>query len=270
MTEKARTPQDSTTFRQGDASSSMSHTAVHTDSTYTSTTITRAGERTLLSVTSSSSNSTSSAFTEDSSSHPSTLGFSAGASETEDYTRSAPSTRTDSGDTTDHHMTHSFSETGSPEASRGTQSLNGQPNATQHHHTSTSEETPDSTPPFGVTEPSTDQFEASVSSTPPVTSPAEGPANVSGTEQESRSSVGTSTESFTGVHSSSTQNQQGTEGVSSQTSEQSSGFGLTTGPPTVSSTPELDDSLTVTPALVYDVPLTTTPVAATERYFFFY
>ncbi|XP_036965223.1 protein HEG [Acanthopagrus latus] len=266
LTEKARTPQDSTTFQQGDASSSMSHAAVHTDSTYTSTTITRAGERNLLSVTSSSSNSTSSAFTEDSSYHPSTLGFSAGSTETEDYTRSAPSTRTDSGDTTDHHMTHSFSETGSPEASRGTQSLNRRPNVTQHHHTSTSEETPDSTPPFRVTEPSTDHSEASVSSTPPVTSPAEGPANVSGTEQESGSSVGTSTESSTGVHSSSPQNQQGTEGVSSQTSEQSSGFGLTTGPPMVSSsTPELDDSLTVTPVLVYDVPLTTTPVTVTER-----
>ncbi|KAK9537466.1 hypothetical protein VZT92_005081 [Zoarces viviparus] len=273
-TEEDRLPRDSpdTTLRLGDASALTSHAAVHTDSTDTSTTISRAGERTLLSVTSSSSNSTSSASTEDSNSHqpPSTWGISASATETEDYTHSAPSTRTDSRDTTDQHMTPSFKglypETGSTGGSRGTQSLTGQPNATHHQYTSTSEETSDSTPPLRVTEPSTDQSEVSVSSIPTVTSPAQGPTNISGTEQGSGSSVTTSTESSTGAHRSSTQNQEGTEGVSSQTREDSGGLGLTTATPTViSSTSEVDDSLTDTPVPVTEVFLPTTPVTVTER-----
>lgn len=271
-TEEARLPQDSpdTTLRQGDPSSSMSHTAVHTDDTYTSTTVSRAGERTLLSVTSSSSNSTSSVFTGDSNSHqpPSTWGVSARGTETEDYTRSAPSSRTDSRDTTDQHMTQSskgvFSESGSPGGPRGLHSQTGQPNATQHQHASTSEETSDSTPPLRATEPSTDRSDVSVSSAPPVTSPPEGPTNVSGTVKGSGSSLGTSTESSTGAHSFSTQNQEGTEG--SQTREQSDAPILTTASPTVgSSTSELDGSLTDTPVLVTEVFLTTTPVAVTER-----
>lgn len=277
LKEEAGLNQDSpdTTLRLGDASTSVSHTAVHTDSTYTSTTISRAGERTLLSVTFSSSNSTlSSAFTEDSNSHqpPSTLGISARATETVDYTHSALSTRTDSRDTTDQHTTHSFkgrfSETGGPGGSTGTHNgLNEQPNSTQHQHTSTAEETSDSTPPLRATEPSTDQSEVSVSSTPSGTSPADGPANTSGTDQVPGSSVGTSTESSTGAHSSSTQIQGGTEGVSSQTREQSEGWGLTTAPPTVrSSTSERDHSLTDAPVLVTEVFLTTTPVTVTERY----
>ncbi|XP_042351094.1 protein HEG [Plectropomus leopardus] len=275
LTEDSRLPQDSpdTTLQLGDTSASMSHTAVHTDSTYTSTTITRAGERTLLSVSSSSSNSTSSAFTEDSNSHqpPSTWSASSRATETEGYTHSAPSTRTDSRDTTDQHMTHSFrgipSETGTPGGPRGTQSLTRQPNTTHHQYSSTAEETSDSTPPFRVTELSTDQSEVSVSSTPPVTSPAEGPTNISGTEQGSGSSVVTSTESSsTGAHSSSTQNQQGTEEVSSQTREDSVDLGVTTTSPTVSSsTSKVDNSLTDTPVLVTEVFFTTTPVTVTER-----
>ncbi|XP_049904756.1 protein HEG [Epinephelus moara] len=273
LTEEARLPQDSpdTSLRLGDTSALTSHTAVHTDSTYTSITITKAGERTLLSVTSSSNNSTSSAFTEDSSSHqpPSTWGTSSRATETEDYTHSAPSTRTDSGDTTDQHMTHSYKgipqETGSTGGPRGTQSLTGQPNATHHQYTSTSEETSDSTPPLRVTEPSTDQSEVSVSFTPPVTSPTEGLTNISGTEQGSGSSVGTSTESVsTRSHHSSTQ--EGTEGVSSQTRDQSVSLGLTTASPTVSSsTSGVDNSLTDTPVLVTEDFLTTTPVTVTER-----
>lgn len=273
LIEKAGLPQDSpgTTLRLGDVSALMSNTAVHTDSTYTSTT-SRAGERTLLSVTSSSSNSTSSAFTEDSNSHqpPSTWGISASATETEDYTHSAPSSRTDSRDTTDQHMTQSFkgtfSETGSPGGPRGTQGLIGEFNATQYQDSSTSEETSDSTPPLRVTEPSTGQSEMSFSFTPPVTSPAEVPTNISGTDQVSGSSVGSSTESSTGAHSSSTQNQEGTEGVSSQTREGNVTLVLTTAPPTVtSSTSELDDSLTGTPVLITKVFLTTTPVTVTER-----
>ncbi|XP_031714575.1 protein HEG, partial [Anarrhichthys ocellatus] len=270
-TEEDRLPRDSpdTTLRLGDASALTSHAAVHTDSTDSATTISRAGERTLLSVTSSSSNSTSSASTEDSNSHqpPSTWGIPASATETEDYTHSAPSTRTDSRHTTDQHMTPSFKglypETGSTGGSRGTQSLTGQPNATHHQYTSTSEETSDSTPPLRVTEPSTDQSEVSVSSIPTVTSPAQGPTNISGTEPGSGSSVRTSTESSTGAHRSSTQNQEGTEGVSSQTREDSGGLGLTTATPTViSSTSEV--SLTDTPVPVTDF-LTTKPVTVTER-----
>ncbi|XP_034418388.1 protein HEG [Cyclopterus lumpus] len=273
-TEEARLPQDSpdTTLRLGDATALTSHAAVHTDSTDTSTTISRAGERTLLSVTSSSSNSTSSAFTEDSNSHqpPSTWGISARSTDTEDYTQSAPSTRTDSRDTTDQHMFHSFKgifpETGSTGRSRGTQGLTGQPNATHHQYTSTSEETSDSTPPLRVTQPSTDQSEVSFTSIPTVTSPAQGPTNISWTEQGSASSVTTATESSTIAHRSSTQNQEGTEGVSSQTSEDSVGVGLTTATPAVSSsTSEVDNSLTDTPVLVTEVFLTSTPVTVTER-----
>uniref|UniRef100_UPI0037E8CAF5 protein HEG n=1 Tax=Semicossyphus pulcher TaxID=241346 RepID=UPI0037E8CAF5 len=254
-TEEARLPRDSpdTTLRLGDA------TSVHTDSTYTSTT-SRAGERTLLSVTSSSSNSTSSFFTEESHQPASTRGISA---KTEDYTHNGASTGTDSGDTTDQHMTSSFrgmsSETGGP---RGIQR---QPNATENQQNSTSEDTSDSTPPLRVTEPSTDQSEVSFSSTPPLTSPAEGLTNISGTDQGTGSSLRTFTESSTGAHSSSTQNQEGTEGVSSQTGEESVSWGLTTAPTTVRGcTFEQDDSLTET-MLVTEAFLTETPVTVTER-----
>ncbi|GAA6230156.1 protein HEG homolog 1 [Lates japonicus] len=274
LTENASMPQDSpdSTLRLGDITASASQTAVDANSAYASTTISRAGERTLLSVTSSSSsNSTSSAFTEDSNSHqpPSTWGVPAKATETEDYTHSAPSTGIDRRDATDQHTTHAFkgfSETGSTGGSSGTQGLTGLPNATQHQHTSASEETSDSTPPLRVTELSTDQSEVSVSSTPPVTSPAGGPANISGTDLESGSDFGTSTESSTAGHSSSTQNQEGTEGLSSQTREESRGSTLTAVPPTVSgNTSEMDDSLTNTPLLVTEIFLTATPVPVTER-----
>ncbi|KAM7380679.1 hypothetical protein PAMP_003957 [Pampus punctatissimus] len=275
VTEDSSIPQDSpdSTLRMGDAVSLASQTAVLTDSTYTSTTISRAGERTLLSVTSSSNNSTSSAFTEDSNSHRPSSTWSVpatGGTETEDYTHSAPSTGTDSRDTTNQHFTQSFgeiySETNRPEVSGGTQTLTGPPIATQHEHTSASEGTSDSTPPLRVTEPSTDQSEVSVSYTPPVISPAGGPTKMSGTDQGSSSSVGSSTESFTGAFSSSTQNQEGTEGISSQTREISVSFDLSTAPPTVSSsTTDLDNSLTETPVLSTEVLPTTTAVTVTEQ-----
>ncbi|XP_020491354.2 protein HEG [Labrus bergylta] len=267
-TEEDRLPRDSpdTTLRLGDTSTT------HTDSTFTSTTIGRAGERTLLSVTSSSSNSTSSFFTEDANSDRPVSTSVSNSAETEDYTQKEPSTRTGSEDTTDQHMTHTirgrFLETGSPGWPRDIQSFNRQPNSTWHQQNSTSEDTSDSTPPLIVTEPGTEQSEVSVSSsTPPLTSPAEGLTNISGTDQESRSSVETSTESSTGAHSSTgTQNQEGTDGTSSQTREHSVSWGLTTASPTVTiSTSELDDSLTKTPALVTEVFLTTEPVTATER-----
>nr|XP_019945287.1 PREDICTED: protein HEG homolog 1 [Paralichthys olivaceus] len=266
LTEETSLPQDNpdTTLQLRDGTALASQTAILTDSTYTSSAISRAGERTLLSVTSSTGNSTSSAFTEDSNSHqpPSTWGVPAQAKETEDYTHSAPSTQTDSGDATDEHMTM-FSETGSPEESRVTQSLTEPPNATWHQHTSETEETSDSTTPLRVTELSTDQSDVLFSSTPPVTSPAGGPTNISGTELETRSDVGTSTEAS---QSFSTLNQEGTKGLSSQTREESMGPGLTTEPPTVrSNTHDMDDSLTNTPVLVTEISFKTTQVPVTER-----
>ncbi|KAM8855973.1 protein HEG [Spinachia spinachia] len=249
----------------------------HTGRTYTSTDISRAGERTLLSVTSSSSssssNGTSSASTDDSSSRQplSTWGVSAGATDTEDYTHSAPSTRTDSRDTTEQHMSRSFHglfpETGSTGGSGGTPSLSGQLNATRRQFTSTSEETPDSTPPLGVTEPGADPSGgAASSSVPTATSPAPGPTTPPGTQRGSGLGVTTSAEPSTGAHRSSSQGQEGTGGVSSQTREDSVGLGLTTAPPTISgATSGAGDSLTDTPALVTEVPLTPTPVGVTQR-----
>ncbi|XP_026231387.1 protein HEG [Anabas testudineus] len=266
-------PQDSpgTTLRLEDASSLASQTAVLSDSTYASTTISRAGERTLLSVTSSSNNSTSSAFTEDSNSQqpPSTLNSSARATETEHYTHSAPSTITDSRQTTNQQTTYSLKgtsrETGSPGWSQGTQSLTGPPNSTEPQHTSTSEEPSDSTPSLKVTEPSTEQSEVSASSTPPVTSPAGGATNTSGTDQDWDSNVGTSTESSTAGHRSSTQNQDGTEGLSFQTRGENVSLGLTTVSPIVSSSTSEMSPLTDVPVLVTEVFLTTAPVTVTER-----
>ncbi|KAF7668534.1 hypothetical protein LDENG_00003110 [Lucifuga dentata] len=284
VTEETRLPQDSpdSTLRQGDTTALVSQTAVvgipiHTDSIYTSTTISRAGERTLLSVTSSSSssssNSTSSMFTEDSSSHqpPSTWGIAAKGSETENSTDRIPFTRTDDGEMTHlhQHTTESTeqvsSETESPAVSGGTQTLTEQPNVTQHQHVSTSEGVSKSTPPLGVTASSTDQSEVSVLSTTPVISLDGGPTNISVTVQGSNSSVETSTESSTSDHSSVTQDQEGMEGVSSQTREESMSQSPTTAPPTVSTGTDLDDSLTSKPVLATEVFLTTTPITTTER-----
>ncbi|XP_017279308.1 protein HEG isoform X2 [Kryptolebias marmoratus] len=259
FTEVENLPQDSpdTTLRLGDATALVSQTAVLTDRTYT-TTISRAGERTLLSVTSSSNNSTSSAFTEDSNSHqpPSTWGIPPRSAETENYTQSAPSTRTNGGETTQ-HTTGAFPETGSP----GTPGLTEHPNATKHQHSPTAQETPDSTPSLGVTELSTDQSEVSVSSTPPFTSHVGGSVNSSGTDQGSSSSGGMSSETTTGA-----QNQEGTQGLSPQTSEGSPGLGLTAAPSTVSSsTSEMKDSSTGEPVLSTKVSLTTESVPVTKR-----
>lgn len=257
-----------TTLHLGDASSSVSQTADLSDSTYASTTISRAGERTLRSVTSSSDNSTSSAFTEDShSEQPSSISEVGDAGRSEHYTLSAPSTMTDSSQTTNRQITNSSngmsSETGRPGWSQATQS--GPRNATQHQHTSTSEEPSDSTPPLTVTEPSTEPSEVSVSSTPPVTSPAGGATNSSQTNQELDTNIGTSPESSTASHRSSTQNQDGTEGISSQTREETASLGLSTLPPTVSiSTSEMNHSTDMPE--VTKVFLTTAPVTVTERY----
>ncbi|XP_013866988.1 protein HEG [Austrofundulus limnaeus] len=257
-------PRDSprTTLRLGDATALMSQTAVLADRTYT-TTISRAGERTLLSVTSSSNNNTSPGFTQDSSSRQpsSTWGIPPQPADTEDYTQSAPSTRTNGGE---RHTNGAFSETGTPVGVTGALNLTAQPNVTENRHTPTGQETPESTPPLGVTELSTDQSQVSVSGTSLVTSAAGGPVNVSGTDQGSGWSVGTSTESTTGAQSSITQSQEGTEGLSSQTSE--GGVGLTAAPTAVSSsTSRVNDSSTDTPEFSTEVFLTTEPVNVTER-----
>ncbi|XP_014844316.1 PREDICTED: protein HEG homolog 1 [Poecilia mexicana] len=254
-----------TTLRLGDATSSVSQTGTLTGRTYT-TTVSRAGERTLLSVTS-SNNSTSSAFTEDSSSRqpPSTWGVPPRPVETESYTQSAPSARTDGRETTDQRVTGSFSETNGPAVASGTPGLTGQPNATKHQLSLTSQEISNSTPPLRVTEPSTDQSDAPVSSTPPFTSHSEGPINASGTDQDSGSSAGLSTEMTTGAQSPNTQNQEGTEGLSPQTSEDSVGSGLTSVPSTISSSSAVDETQTNVPRTVTGVFLTPTPVTATER-----
>ncbi|KAM9850508.1 protein HEG [Aulostomus maculatus] len=276
VSEDSSLPRDSPegTLRQGDTISTASGTEVLTDSSYTSTTISRPGERTLLSVTSSSNNSTSSVFTEDSKSHQPLSTWSIPAlvaADTEDYTRSAPSSRTDSRDTTDPHSTESFtglfSESGTSEVSSGTQTLFGPPNSTHHQHISTSEGTSDSTPPLRVTGPSTEQSEVSVSSTPRIISPAGSPTSVSGTYQDSASSIEASTETSTGAISSSTQNRESTEGISSMTEDISTGFTLTTSPPVVSSSsPNHNKSVTETPALSStEVLLTTAVVTVTER-----
>lgn len=259
FTDDTSMPQDSmeTTLRLGDATPLASQTVVLSNSTYT-TTISRAGERALLSVTSSSSNSTSFAFTKNSNQPPSTWGVPPRPAETEDSTHSAPSTRTHGGETTDQHMPDSskrmFLETRSPSGFSGTQSLTGQPNTTHHQHTSMSVETSDSTPHLSVTEPNTDQSDVSVFSTSPFTSSAGGPTNISGTDK----GLGPSTDSST--------NQGGTDGVSSQTRKESVSLGLTAAPSTVSSsTSEMDDTQTNVPVMVTEVFLTTTPVTVTER-----
>ncbi|XP_061697854.1 protein HEG [Syngnathoides biaculeatus] len=212
-----------------------SQTQVLTDSIFTSTTISRAGERTLLSVTSSSSNnitSSSSIFTEGSSSHqpPSTWSIPlTGQAETEDYTHSAPSTRRE--ETSDHSLTQSSF----PKTSKGTQTLVGPSNATEHQQMLTSEATSHSTPRMS----STHQFDESSPSTPPVVPPVRSPTRMSYQE----SSVEPSTESSTRTTSLSTQSlSHSTEERSSKSEEESVGFIFTTAPPLMSSTTNLYDA----------------------------
>lgn len=253
-------PQDhpSTTLRQSDASPPMART----NGTFSSTTISRAGERTLLSVTSSSGNSSSAAFTEDSMSHqpPSTWG-----TETEDYTLGA--SKADFTDATDQNVTQPFegvvSETGSTGRPTEIRGINTQPNVTRHQPSSTSEETSDSTPTLSARETSTSQPEPAWTSLPSVASHTEASTNVSGTEQEV--SFESPTESSTGIHISSTQNVEGGEMVSSQTSEQTGGFGPTTVVPAVSNGAPEEHSVTDAP-VVTEVVHTSAPATATERY----
>ncbi|XP_024141903.1 protein HEG [Oryzias melastigma] len=253
--------QDAPSSQQGASTALMSHsTSFLTDGTYT-TTISRAGERTLLSVTSSNSNSTSSALAEDSNSHqpPSTWGMPPRSAEP-DYTKSESSTRANGGETPE---TETFTESGTQSRARGTPSLSVPANATQQERTSASQEVSASTLFLKRSEPDTGQSHLSVSSSPPVTSPLGGLPDNTGTNQASGSSVQPSTESSTEAHSSSTQNQGRSEEVSfPQTSE---GMGLTAAPSTVRTVAtEAGNPLTDAPLVSTADFLTTTPVTVTK------
>ncbi|XP_077393698.1 protein HEG [Festucalex cinctus] len=238
-------------LRLGDTMSSPSQTR----SIFTSTTISRAGERTLLSVTSSSSNSSSSsAFTERSSSRhpPSTWSIpSTGGAETEDYTHSAPSTRSEETGGS------SLAQSSLPETSTGARYLVGPPNATEHQQVLTSEATSHSTPRMSTT----DRLDESFSSTPPVIPPVRSPTPVSYQEPTAEPSVESSTEtvSFFSTQSIS----QRTEESSSKSEEESAGFIFTTALPLISSTTtnQYDSRKETTEVFI----TTTTAVTVTER-----
>ncbi|XP_061648544.1 protein HEG [Phyllopteryx taeniolatus] len=241
-------------LRLRDAVSSPSQTQVLTDSIFTSTTISRAGERTLLSVTSSSTNnitSSSSVFTEGSSSDqpPSTWSIpSTGRAQTEDYTHSAPST------TSEETRDRSLTQSSFPETSKGTQTLVGPPNATEHQQMLTSEATSHSTPRMS----STNQSNESFPSTPPIVPPVRSSTLMSYQE----SSVEPSTESSTGTVSFNTQSlSQSTEERSSKSEEESVGFIFTTAPPLISSTNNQYDAHKEST----EVFITATAVTITER-----
>ncbi|XP_055727126.1 protein HEG-like [Salvelinus fontinalis] len=248
---------------------------VHTDRTYISSTMSRAGERTLLSV---SSNSTS-MYPEDS-----TWGLPTGrtGARAGDVTDRIPSTGPDHGhdatsgsDSLPHSNTNSSQEWPGGSSSRGTNPLTGPPNVTQQQDLTSlvSEGTPYSTPPLSVadnhsrrdtdttdsSQPSrsrTSQTEDGVpdSSQPPILF-SEGPSHPStntsqGGDRDTPSIMvtgsGTSTESSTGALS--TQGGQGeTEGVTSLHTEDTPtivGLALTTAHPTLrESATALDDFL---------------------------
>ncbi|KAJ0005870.1 hypothetical protein NQD34_015764 [Periophthalmus magnuspinnatus] len=258
-TENSNLQRDSqeSTSPLGDVTDSISQTAINTDSTYTSTTMSRA----LLSVSSFQNNSTSSVFTEDSISHqpPATWALSL-QTETEDYTHTNSVPKTEVMDTkpqTDYRET--YSELGHAVSSTGTETS---VNATENQQTFTSEVTSNLTSSFTITEQSIAQTELLVSSTPPMLSPPVLPTNISTTDRGLSPYYETSTEVSTEVQSMSTQNQGGTEGGPSRTEEEKVDFGLTTAPSTVNS--RTDDSLTEVPLLVTKIP-TTTPTTITER-----
>ncbi|XP_034042109.1 protein HEG [Thalassophryne amazonica] len=272
VTDEARLPRHrpNSTMPHQDTTDLLSSSV--SDSTYASTTISRAGERTLLSVTSSSSNRTFSVLKEESTSHqpPSTSGIPARSTETEEYTDSALSTRADAENTTAQHLSQTikemFSETQTSDVSSGTQTLTAQTNVTQNHHSSTPEMTSISSPPFRVTQPSTEQSEVPVRSTPPVTSLVGDITNTSETVRGSDSNFWTSIESSSEVYSSTTQSQENTRGVSSQTRENTTDLGLITAPPTANNTSsDLNDTQTDMPMLSTETFFTTPPITVTQR-----
>ncbi|XP_046869760.1 uncharacterized protein LOC124462201 isoform X2 [Hypomesus transpacificus] len=223
---------------------------VHTESTYISSTITRAGERTLLSVT---SNSTST-YTEDSNpSQSSSWGLTAGVTGSRDHNDRLSSTKADGLDSTSqsHHPANSSYETEGPGLSPVTVPLTGPPSATEQNTTSSAEDSsPNSTPPLDVLDNNTRrqadsadpghssgggttpaEGEVSSSSSPPAPSTEDRPTNTTQLGGSSSSSIGTSTQSSTGDLG--TQSQGRTEGMTSQTAwaEETTRLGLTTTPP---------------------------------------
>ncbi|XP_061827718.1 protein HEG isoform X2 [Nerophis lumbriciformis] len=242
-------PRDSprSSVRTGEPASSPSQTQALTGRIFNATAVSRAGERTLLSVTSSSS-SNSSAVTQDFSSHqPRSTWSVASTVETEDYTHSAPSTRSE--ETRSRSLTaSSSSEPDSPETPAGTQTLVGPLNATQHQYIPTSEEPSQST--RGLS--STDPIHESTSSTPPAGLPT--------LTSYPYSTVQPSTESSTGTGSFSTRRHEGTES-SPESREESVSFIVTTAPPLVSSTTNQYDSQRETTAVF----IATTTVTGTDR-----
>ncbi|XP_064832747.1 protein HEG-like isoform X1 [Oncorhynchus masou masou] len=248
---------------------------VHTDRTYISSTMSRAGERTLLSV---SSNSTT-MYPKDSTLGLPTSRTGAGAG---DVTDRIPSTGPDHGhDATSGSDSHPHSNTNSSQerpgglSSRGTNPLTEPPNVTQQQDLTSliSEGTPYSTPPLSVADNHSRQDTDTTDSSQPSrgrTSQtedgvpdssqlpflfSEGPSHPStntsqGGDRDTPSIMvtgsGTSTESSTGALS--TQGGQGeTEGVTSLHTEDTPtivGLALTTAHPTLrESVTALDDSL---------------------------
>lgn len=256
-------PQDSpdSTLRVGDMPSEPSQTDVLADGS--STTISRAGERTLLSVTSSSENSTSSALMDSSSRQPPSAWSvsSTGRMEVEDYTRRAPVNTSDL-HTSDLHTTQTVGGR-VPDVSAGTQNSFGPLNATERQHISTSEGTPGSTPSLRGPGPSAEPSDVSI---PAVIPPVDEPTNTSGTDQGSEPRAGPSTESSTRTLIASTHHQEGTEGFVSNTSGQSDAFTLTPAPPIVSSsTAGQSTSPTGTSVVSTEILLTSTADSVTKR-----
>ncbi|KAK7939625.1 hypothetical protein WMY93_002951 [Mugilogobius chulae] len=217
------------TLRLEDVTDLNSQTAINTDSAYTSTTMSRAGERTYFL-------------------HLQHGLFSTNCRDRRLYTHyfSAQNRSYDTKPQTDSYR-ETYSEMRDPMLSTGTETLT---NSTENEQTFTSQH-------------STSQTELLVSSTPPMLSPAILTTNVSTTNRETSYYYETSTEVSTEVHSVSTQKQEGTEGVPSRTEDDLVDFSLTTAAPTGNS--RTDDFLTEMPALVTDIFPTTTPVTVTER-----
>uniref|UniRef100_A0A4W5KUX3 Heart development protein with EGF-like domains 1 n=1 Tax=Hucho hucho TaxID=62062 RepID=A0A4W5KUX3_9TELE len=277
---------------------------VQTDSTYISSTVSGAGERTLLSVTSNNTSMYSEDSNSSSQSRASTwdlptgrTGAGAGAVTTRiPFTGSEHGDDATSGSDSYHHI-NSSQEWSGGFSSRGTNPLTGPLNVTQQQNLTSlvSEGTPNSTPPLRVvdnhsrrdtdttdsSQPSrgrTSQIEegVSASSQPPVLSSEEGPShpNTSQGGETDRDSPSilvtgseTSTESSTGPPS--TRGGQGeTEGVPLRHTEDTTilGLGVTTAPPTLQdSATALDDSLSRFFATQPPfIPKTQRPAVATE------
>ncbi|KAM6970571.1 protein HEG [Aplochiton taeniatus] len=254
---------------------------VQAGSTYVSTTMSRAGERTLLSIP---SNSTSSMYTADDSNsqQPSFSG------ETRDSRGGYPSTRAE--DSTSEDAQPSPTTNSSRDGPSETGRTRGADTTRSQDLASGSDSGPYSTPPLVVLEKDsavpgagTVPSEVSVSSVPPLLSTDRDVSSTAGRGQgyDVPGTGGTSTESSTAIHtpSSTTQREGETEAASSLTEEAVTGVGLTTAPPSVpDSMTAVDDSLsrflsgqtpflprTERPALATEVLLATTSGSVTHK-----